>query len=118
MYKYKMTIIWSDEDKAFIVEVPELPGCLADGATYQEAVSNAEVIIDEWIKTAKTIGRPVPKPGRSIQAQLPAPQPAHEKDIQLVNTTPPFKHEPSITDKTVEQLKHLIQAAGQVSLGH
>ena len=67
--KYEMIIYWSDADQAFIAEVPELPGCAADGATYQEALSNAEVIIQEWIETARELGRPVPEPqGRLIFA--------------------------------------------------
>ena len=61
-YKYEMIIYWSKEDEAFIVEVPELPGCMADGATYAEAVANAEVIIDEWMETAKSQGREIPEP--------------------------------------------------------
>ena len=60
--KYEMIIYWSDEDNAFIVEVPELPGCLADGQTYQEAVANAETIIQEWIETAKDLGRSIREP--------------------------------------------------------
>ena len=69
MIKYEMIIYWSDADQAFIAEVPELPGCAADGATYQEALSNAEVIIQEWIETARELGRPVPEPqGRLIFA--------------------------------------------------
>jgi predicted RNase H-like HicB family nuclease len=69
MIKYEMIIYWSDEDGAFIVEVPELPGCMADGSTYQEAVANAEVIIEEWIETAQKLGRPIPEPkGRLIYA--------------------------------------------------
>ena len=60
--KYEMIIYWSDDDNAFIVEVPELPGCMADGQTYQEAVANAETIIQEWIETAKDLGRSIPKP--------------------------------------------------------
>jgi len=66
MSKYEMIIYWSDEDQAFIVEVPELPGCAADGATYQEAVYNAEIIIQEWIETAQELGRPVPVPKRHL----------------------------------------------------
>jgi predicted RNase H-like HicB family nuclease len=67
--KYEMIIYWSQEDKAFIVEVPELPGCMADGATYQEAVANAELIIQEWIETARELGRPIPQPkGRLVYA--------------------------------------------------
>jgi len=62
MYKYEIIIYWSEEDKAFIAEVPELPGCAADGSTYQEALTNVEVIIQEWIETAKEKRRPIPKP--------------------------------------------------------
>jgi predicted RNase H-like HicB family nuclease len=60
--KYEMVIYWSQEDNAFIVEVPELPGCMADGRTYREAVVNAEVIVNEWIDTAKELGRLIPRP--------------------------------------------------------
>jgi predicted RNase H-like HicB family nuclease len=59
-YKYEVIIYWSDEDEAFIAEVPELPGCAADGTTYEEALGNLETIIDEWIETAREIGRPIP----------------------------------------------------------
>jgi predicted RNase H-like HicB family nuclease len=59
--KYELIIYWSDVDQAFIVEVPELPGCAADGETYQEAVQNVEVVIQEWIETAKELGRPIPE---------------------------------------------------------
>ena len=62
MNKYEIIIYWSKEDNAFIAEVPELPGCLADGATYHAAISNAEVVIREWIETARELGRPVPEP--------------------------------------------------------
>jgi predicted RNase H-like HicB family nuclease len=62
MIKYEVIIYWSDEDEAFIAEVPELPGCAADGATYQEALANVEIIIQEWIETAKELGRPIPEP--------------------------------------------------------
>jgi predicted RNase H-like HicB family nuclease len=69
MIKYELIIYWSKDDKAFIVEVPELPGCMADGKTYQEALSNAERMIKEWVETAKAIGRPIPKPkGRLLYA--------------------------------------------------
>ena len=62
MNKYEIIIYWSEDDKAFIAEVPELPGCAADGATHKEALENVEVIIDEWIETAKELGRTIPKP--------------------------------------------------------
>jgi predicted RNase H-like HicB family nuclease len=60
--RYEIIIFWSEEDDAFVAEVPELPGCMADGKTYHEALSNAEQIIQQWIETAKEIGRTVPQP--------------------------------------------------------
>lgn len=60
--KYEIIIFWSVEDNAYIAEVPELAGCMADGGTYQEALANAERIIDEWIETAMELGRPIPQP--------------------------------------------------------
>lgn len=69
MIRYEVIIYWSNENEAFIVEVPELPGCMADGATYQEALANAELIIQEWIETARELGRPIPEPkGRLVYA--------------------------------------------------
>ena len=69
MSKYEIIIYWSKEDRAFIAEVPELPGCAADGVTYKEALTNVEVIIKEWIETAKELGRPIPQPkGRLVFA--------------------------------------------------
>ena len=69
MSKYEVIIYWSDEDQAFIADVPELPGCMADGATHQEALTNVEVVIREWIETARELGRPIPEPrGRGRQA--------------------------------------------------
>jgi predicted RNase H-like HicB family nuclease len=67
--KYEIILYWSEQDQTFIAEVPELPGCAADGATYQEAVANVEVIIQEWIETAQELGRPIPEPrGRLLYA--------------------------------------------------
>lgn len=60
--KYEIIIYWSGEDQAFVAEAPELPGCMADGASYQEAVAAIEVAIDEWIETARQLGRTVPEP--------------------------------------------------------
>jgi predicted RNase H-like HicB family nuclease len=62
MVRYEMIIYWSNEDEAYLVEVPELPGCMADGATYQEALANAEIIIQEWLDTARELGRAIPEP--------------------------------------------------------
>ncbi len=67
--KYEVIIYWSDEDQTFIAEAPELPGCAADGKTYQEALQNLEIIMQEWIETANKLGRAIPQPkGRSIFA--------------------------------------------------
>jgi len=60
--KYQMIIYWSDEDDSYLIEVPELPGCMADGKTRQEALANAETIIQEWMETAHELGRSVPMP--------------------------------------------------------
>jgi predicted RNase H-like HicB family nuclease len=60
--KYEIIIYWSNEDDAFIAEVPELPGCMADGKTYIEAVKNAQQTVAEWIETAKELQREIPKP--------------------------------------------------------
>ena len=62
MYKYEIIIYWSSEDNCYIAEVPELSGCMADGATMIEALENADVIIGEWIETAKALGRDIPEP--------------------------------------------------------
>ena len=68
-WKYEIIIYWSEEDQAYIAEVPELPGCTADGKTYKQALANVEVIIQEWIETAKELRRPVPEPkGRLLYA--------------------------------------------------
>jgi len=68
-FRYEVIIYWGDEDQAFIAEVPELPGCAADGATYQEAIANAEMAIKEWIETAQELGRSIPEPrGRLLYA--------------------------------------------------
>jgi predicted RNase H-like HicB family nuclease len=69
MTKYEIILYWSSEDDAFIAEVPELAGCAADGATRQEALASAEVVIAEWIETARELGRSVPEPkGRLLYA--------------------------------------------------
>ena len=62
MVRYEIILYWSDEDRAFIADVPELPGCAADGATYQEAIANVELVIQEWIETAHELGRQIPEP--------------------------------------------------------
>lgn len=62
MIRYEVIIYWSEEDHSFLAEVPELPGCMADGASYQEVLKNVEGIIQEWIDTARELGRPVPEP--------------------------------------------------------
>jgi len=62
MYKYELIIFWSEEDGRYVVEVPELPGCMADGETYEAAITNAQIIISEWIDTAQRIDREIPRP--------------------------------------------------------
>lgn len=62
MSKYEIIIYWSHEDNAYIAEVPELAGCMADGSTTAEVVKNVEKVIQEWIETAKELGRPIPEP--------------------------------------------------------
>jgi predicted RNase H-like HicB family nuclease len=69
MTKYEIILYWSSEDQAFIAEVPELAGCAADGAARQEALANAQIIIAEWLETARELGRPIPEPkGRLVFA--------------------------------------------------
>ena len=62
MYKYEVIVYWSEEDEAYIAEAPELPGCMVDGATYEEALRNVQTVISEWIETAKRLGREIPAP--------------------------------------------------------
>lgn len=67
--RYEVIFYWSSEDSAFIAEVPELAGCASDGATYAEALANVEVVIQEWLATARELGRPIPEPkGRLLFA--------------------------------------------------
>ena len=66
MTRYEIILYWSVDDDAFIAEVPELPGCAADGPTRQEALAEAEIVIQEWIETAQELGRPIPEPKRRL----------------------------------------------------
>ena len=67
--KYEVILYWSEDDQAFVAEVPELPGCAADGKTYREALENIEIVAQEWMETARESGRSVPEPkGRLIFA--------------------------------------------------
>ena len=69
MNTYEVILYWSREDQAFIAEVPELAGCAADGGTRQEALGNVEIIITEWLETARELGRSIPEPkGRLLFA--------------------------------------------------
>ncbi len=65
--KYEIIFFWSQEDNAFIAEVPELSGCMADGATYAEALKNIELVIQEWIETASELGKIIPEPRGRLQ---------------------------------------------------
>jgi predicted RNase H-like HicB family nuclease len=62
MHKYEIIVYWSEADQAYIAEVPELSGCMADGKTYVEAIQNAVIIISEWLETAEKLGRVIPEP--------------------------------------------------------
>ena len=67
--RYEIILYWSDEDQAVIAEVPELPGCAADGETYEDALTNVQTVMNEWMETARNLGREVPKPkGRLVFA--------------------------------------------------
>lgn len=68
MLRYEIILYWSEEDQAFIAHVPELPGCAADGKTYQEALQNVEIIMQEWIETAEELGRTIPKPRQHLMS--------------------------------------------------
>ena len=64
--KYEITIYWSEADDAYIAEVPELAGCMADGQTYDEALENAQIVVNQWIETAKELNRRVPEPKQRL----------------------------------------------------
>lgn len=67
MHRYEVIIYWSDEDQAFVAEVPELPGCAAHGATSETALAEAQRAIDLWLETAREFGDPIPSPkGRRL----------------------------------------------------
>ncbi|RKI40869.1 type II toxin-antitoxin system HicB family antitoxin [bacterium D16-51] len=68
MAKYSMIVSWSEDNNCYLVSVPDLPGCMADGETPQKAVENAQVIIAEWIETAQMLGREIPKPSFSVMS--------------------------------------------------
>lgn len=65
--RYEIIIYWSEVDDCFVAEVPELPGCMADGTSYQEAAANAETAMEAWIDTAKELGRAIPEPRGRLQ---------------------------------------------------
>ncbi len=69
-HKYELIVFWSGEDDAFVVEVPDLPGCMAHGTTRADAVAHAEQAIDLWIETARGLGRPVPRPRERVVDQV------------------------------------------------
>lgn len=67
--RYELIIYWSDDDQCYVVEVPELPGCMADGDSYAQAVANAQLVIEAWVETARQLNRPIPLPrGRLMYA--------------------------------------------------
>ena len=62
MYRYELIIYWSEDDQSYVAEVPELPGCVSEGKSYEEAIKNTQVVISEWIETAESLGRQIPYP--------------------------------------------------------
>jgi predicted RNase H-like HicB family nuclease len=66
MFRYQINLYWSEEDQSYLAEVPELPGCMADGQSYQLALDNVQVIMQEWIETAQELGREIPVPHRRL----------------------------------------------------
>jgi predicted RNase H-like HicB family nuclease len=66
--RYEINFYWSEQDQSFIAEVPDLPGCAADGETYQEALQNIEIIMQEWIETAQELGRKIPEPTQRLMS--------------------------------------------------
>jgi predicted RNase H-like HicB family nuclease len=68
-FRYEVILYWNKADQAYIAEVPKLPGCTADGPTYPDALAAVEVVMAEWIETARELGRPIPEPrGRLMYA--------------------------------------------------
>ena len=66
--RYEINLYWSEQDQSFIAEVPDLPGCAADGETYQKALQNIEIIMQEWIETAQELGRKIPEPTHRLMS--------------------------------------------------
>jgi predicted RNase H-like HicB family nuclease len=66
--RYEINLYWSEQDQSFIAEVPDLPGCAADGETYQKALQNVEIIMQEWIETAQELGRKIPEPTQRLMS--------------------------------------------------
>ncbi len=105
MTHYEIIIYWSRDDEAFIAEVPELPGCMADGETCQEALSNAEIIIREWIETARELNRPVPEPGRKRRIGLDMP------DDLLISVAAEAGHrEKSVSEWIIDICRKMVTA--------
>jgi predicted RNase H-like HicB family nuclease len=69
--RYEINLYWSEQDQSFIAEVPDLPGCAADGETYQKALQNIEIIMQEWIETAQELGRKIPEPTQRLMSSTP-----------------------------------------------
>ncbi len=105
MTHYEIIIYWSRDDEAFIAEVPELPGCMADGKSYQEALSNAEIIIQEWIETATELNRPVPEPGRRRKIGLDMPD-----DLLISVTAEVGRREKTVSEWIIDICRKMVTA--------
>jgi predicted RNase H-like HicB family nuclease len=113
MLKYKLIIYWSEIDQAYIVEIPELKGLMADGATYQEAVTNAEQVISEWLESAKELGRVIPEPKKQMNLKsciewLEFTVSKREKELIKLQSCPSNHH----------SLITLVLAGQAIELGH
>src|SRR5260370_35115846 len=92
MLRYEIILHWSNEDQAFLAVVPELPGCMADGTTYQEALANAEVVMRQWIGTAQGPEGPLPEPKgrpRSPRAERAITRPPRRRAARARGPSPP-----------------------------
>ena len=114
--KYEIIIYWSREDDTFIAEVPELPGCAADGSTYQEALDNVQVIIREWIETTKKLGREIPEPkGRLIFASV-RPRRLSSRPIRVRRSDTLLRKRICGTTGTVQQPQAAVLVRGVVEI--
>jgi predicted RNase H-like HicB family nuclease len=118
---YSVIIIWSDEDEAFIVTVPELPGCRAHGETKSEALAEAQIAIENWMDTARELGREIPAPKHFVdyEKELDQSLAKSAEELQSDMSQAIIKAAPVITPAIVEALaKHLAESGEDVWLSY